>query len=93
MMLALSLVALGASSIVFIGGFLWLNLCGFKNAQTLIFVSIFLAFPCLKAFLFLMRSWKLKHTEVATTYGEKELESTRKRLSQLRSDHSSDRGS
>ena len=84
MMLALSLVALGASSIVFIGGFLGLSLCGFQNAQTLILVSLFLAFPCLKAFLFLIRSWKLKHTEIATTYGEKELESARKRLSKLR---------
>lgn len=84
MMMFLSFVALGASSLVFIGGFLWLNLCGFKNAQTLIFVSIFLAFPCLKAFLFLMKSWKLKHTEVATAYGEKELAEARKRLSALR---------
>ncbi|MCC7527231.1 MAG: hypothetical protein IT342_01840 [Candidatus Melainabacteria bacterium] len=84
MMLVLSFVALGASSLVFIGGFLTLSLLGLKVAQTLIFVSLFLAFPCLKAFLFLMRSWKLKHTEIATAYGEKELAETRKRLSALR---------
>jgi len=84
MMVALTLVAFGASTIVFIGGFLWLTLFGFKNAQALNFVSVFLAFPCLKAFLFLLRSWKMRNTQIATEYGEKRMEATRKRLSEKR---------
>ena len=84
MMVALTLVALGASTVVFIAGFVWLNLFGFQNAQTLILVSVFLAFPCLKAFLFLLRSWKLKNTQIATEYGEKRLAEARKRLSEKR---------
>ncbi|HIA52033.1 MAG TPA: hypothetical protein EYN91_08120 [Candidatus Melainabacteria bacterium] len=84
MMVALTLVALGASTVVFIAGFVWLNVFGFQNAQTLILVSVFLAFPCLKAFLFLLRSWKLKNTQIATEYGEKRLAEARKRLSEKR---------
>ncbi len=84
MMVALTLVALGASSLIFTGGFLWLSVFGLKNAQALTFVSVFLTFPCLKAFLFLLRSWKIRRTQIATEYGEKQLAETRKRLSEKR---------
>lgn len=84
MMVALTLVALGSSAVVFIAGFLWLQLLGFQNAQTLTFVSAFLAFPCLKAFLFLMRSWKIRRTQIATAYGEEHMAKTRQRLSEKR---------
>jgi hypothetical protein len=84
MMVALTLVALGAATIILMGAFLWLTVFGFQNAQTLIFVSAFLAFPCLKAFLFLMRSWKIRRTQIATKYGERQLAQTRKRLSEKR---------
>lgn len=84
MVVALTLVALGASTIIFIGGFLWLTVFGVKNAQVLIWASVFLAFPCLRAFLFLLRSWKIRNTQIATEYGEKRMEATRKRLSEKR---------
>jgi len=84
MMVALTMVALGASVIIFWGAFLWLTVFGFQNAQTLVFVSAFLAFPCLKAFLFLMRSWKIRRTQVATKYGDRQLAQIRKRLSEKR---------
>ncbi len=84
MMVVLSLIALGASALIFTGGFLLLTLMGLKNAQELIFISVFFAFPCLKAFLLLMRGWKLRQTEVATAYGETALTEARKRLSALR---------
>lgn len=84
MFVALSLLALGASTLLFTCGFLWLKIFAFKNPQALIFVSVILAFPCLKAFLLLLRSWKLTRTEVATKYGEAELEKSRIRLSQMR---------
>ena len=70
--------------IILMGAFLWLTVFGFQNAQTLIFVSAFLAFPCLKAFLFLMRSWKIRRMQIATKYGERQLAQTRKRLSEKR---------
>ena len=84
MFVALSLLALGASSLLFTCGFLCLKVFAFQNPQSLIFVSVILAFPCLKAFLLLLRGWKLTRTEVATKYGEEELEKARLRLAQMR---------
>lgn len=84
MFVALGLLALGASSLLFTCGFLWLKFFGYQNAQALTFISVILAFPCLRAFLLLLRSWKLTRTEIATTYGEAELEKAKQRLVQLR---------
>lgn len=83
MMVVLTFLALAASTLVFIACYLILSLLGLKNPQQLIFVGVFMAFPSLNAFLLLIRSWKLRNTEVATASGEATLTEARIRLSKL----------
>lgn len=65
---------------LFLVSFAFHNMAGGSQAFEFTFLTVILCLPCVKAFLLLLKSWKLSNMEVATEYGETALAEAKDRL-------------
>lgn len=65
---------------LFLVSFALHNMAGGNQAFELTFLTLILCLPCVKAFLLILKSWKLSNMEVATEYGDVALADAKKRL-------------